>query len=99
MTYTPHTDEDRRAMLETIGVASIDELLAPVPRALRAAPLDLPPALTESAALRHLANLARKNATTETHASFLGGGAYHHHIPAAVSALAARGEFVTAYTP
>ncbi len=99
MTYTPHTDEDRRAMLETIGVSSLDDLLAPIPAALRADPLDLPPALTESGVLRHLAGLARKNATTETHVSFLGGGAYNHHIPAAVSALAARGEFVTAYTP
>jgi len=98
-TYTPHTTEDRRAMLETIGVGSIEDLLAPVPAALRAKPLDLPPALSESAMLRHLTDLARHNVTTETHVSFLGGGAYHHHIPAAVSALAARGEFVTAYTP
>jgi len=99
MAYTPHTVAERDAMLATIGVGDIEDLLTPIPSELRAAPLDLPPALSEAQALRHLAGLARKNATTETHISFLGGGAYQHHIPAAVSALAARGEFVTAYTP
>ena len=99
MTYTPHTEAERRAMLATIGAGSVEELLAPIPAELRAGPLDLPPALAEAEAIRHLSTLARQNATTETHSSFLGGGAYRHHIPAAVSALAARGEFVTAYTP
>src|ERR687887_359961 len=99
MAYTPHTDAERRAMLQTIGVADIEDLFAPIPAELRAGPLDLPPALTEAEVMRHLAGLARQNVTTETHASFLGGGAYHHHIPAAVAALAARGEYVTAYTP
>src|SRR5581483_917140 len=99
MTYTPQTDDERRAMLERIGVDDVEALLAPIPTELRSRPLDLPPALSEAALLRHLAALSRRNATAETHLSFLGGGAYRHHIPAAVSALAARGEFVTAYTP
>src|ERR671930_1373425 len=99
MAYTPHTDAERLSMLQTNGVAEIEDLFAPVPPELRARPLDLPPALSEAEVVRHLAGLARQNVTTETHTSFLGGGAYHHHIPAAVSALAARGEYVTAYTP
>jgi len=99
MTYTPQTDAERASMLATIGVESMEDLLSPIPTALRAGDLDLPPALSESAMLRHLAGLARRNVTPETHVSFLGGGAYRHHIPAAVSALASRGEFVTAYTP
>jgi len=99
MTYTPQTDAERSAMLATIGVADMEDLLAPIPAGLRAGPLDLPPALSEAAALRHLAGLAGRNVTTDTHSSFLGGGAYRHHIPAAVGALASRGEFVTAYTP
>jgi len=99
MTYTPHTEEERRTMLDTIGVVALEDLLSPISPKLRAEPLTLPPALPEAEMLRHLTWLARQNVTTETYMSFLGGGAYHHHIPAAVSALAARGEFVTAYTP
>ena len=99
MTYTPHTDAERRAMLSTIGVDKFEQLLKPIPADLRAAPLNLPAALTEADMLRHLSGLAKHNATTESHISFLGGGAYRHHIPAAVSALVARGEFVTSYTP
>ncbi len=99
MTYTPQTDSERRAMLDAIGVADMEALLAPIPAALRARPLDLPPALSEAALLRHLAGLSRRNATAETHISFLGGGAYRHHIPAVAGALAGRGEYLTAYTP
>lgn len=99
MTYTPLTDNERGAMLERIGVSSMEELLRPIPSALRAGVLDLPAALPEAALLRHLRSLSAQNLTTDEYLSFLGGGAYQHHIPAAVSALAARGEFVTAYTP
>src|SRR5437868_1992928 len=99
MAYTPHTDAERRAMLETIGAADIEDLFAPVPAELRAGPLDLPPALSEAQAVRHLAALAGQEATTELHTSSLGGGAYQHDIHAAISALAARGDFLTAYTP
>src|SRR5205085_9739405 len=99
MAYTPHTDAERRAMLETIGVADIEDLFAPIPAELRAGLLGLPRALPEAEVVRHLAGLARQDVTTKTHTSFLGGGAYHPLIPAAVSALAARGEFVTAYRP
>jgi glycine dehydrogenase subunit 1 len=86
-------------MLDTIGVATMEDLLREVPAELRAGPLDLPPALNEPDLLRELDDLARQNAAHAGSRSFLGGGAYSHHIPAAVSALAARGEFVTAYTP
>ena len=99
MSYTPHTDAERRAMLQTIGVERVDDLLADIPPSLRAQALQLPAALGEADLLRHMSALAARNTTTQTHRSFLGGGAYHHHIPAAVGALAARGEFVTAYTP
>src|SRR5579871_3244089 len=99
MPYLPHTEADRRAMLETIGVADMEELLVDIPTALRAGPLALPPAASEPELLRELDALARRNTAHADARAFLGGGAYHHHIPAVVSALAARGEFVTAYTP
>ena len=100
MSYVPHTPHELRAMLARIGVASLDELFSEVPAALRArAELKLPPALDERALLRFFAGHAAENADVQKHASFLGGGAYHHFIPAAVDALASRGEFMTAYTP
>ena len=59
----------------------------------------MPPALSEIELTRHLQALAARNANADTHACFLGGGAYDHFIPAVVDAVAGRGEFYTAYTP
>lgn len=99
MPYLPHTEDDRRVMLQTIGVESMEDLLSAIPPALRSAALDLPPAVSEPELLRELDALARRNTAYADGRSFLGGGAYNHHIPAVVSAMASRGEFVTAYTP
>ena len=87
-------------MLETIGVASLDDLFACVPgkhRFERA--LDLPRAAGEQELLASLKKLAARNASTETHAWFLGAGTYPHFIPSVVDAIASRSEFYTAYTP
>src|SRR5262249_36320330 len=92
--------DEVRAMLARIGVASLDELFEGVPAALRSrAELKLPPALDERALVRFFASHAAENANVASSPSFLGGGAYHHFIPAAVDALSSRGEFMTAYTP
>ncbi len=100
MRYIPHTDEDIRQMLGTIGLGSVDELFAEIPSELRLdRSLDLPAPLSETELLRELKKLAAENATDETHLSFLGGGAYHHFIPAVVDQLISRSEFYTAYTP
>jgi glycine dehydrogenase subunit 1 len=97
MTFIPHTDADRRAMLSAIGVESVEELFADIPAHLRAARLNIPSGRSEWAVRRNLRALARKNATDLV--SFLGGGFYDHFIPAAVDALASRPEFYTSYTP
>jgi glycine dehydrogenase subunit 1 len=100
MRYIPHTPEDIRQMLETVGVATVNDLFEGVPAGVRLdRPLDLPEALAESELLRELGRLAGCNATPTTHASFLGGGAYNHFIPAVVDQLISRSEFYTAYTP
>jgi glycine dehydrogenase subunit 1 len=96
--YTPHTDADIRAMLEAVGVASLEDLLrVPDAVALRA-PLDIVPALPEYQIGRRFEHFAAKN-TAVDYASFLGAGAYRHYAPPAIAALAMRGEFLTAYTP
>ncbi len=99
MAYLENTSDQQREMLETIGVASIDELFDQIPADLRLGrSLDLPPALTELDLTAHLGQLAAANSAKQG-ACFLGGGAYDHFIPAAVDEIASRGEFYTAYTP
>ena len=100
MRYIPHTEEDVRQMLASIGVKSIEDLFEAVPAALRLdRDLDLPDALSESELLRELQQLAAVNATPSDYLSFLGGGAYNHFIPSVIDQLISRSEFYTAYTP
>jgi glycine dehydrogenase subunit 1 len=100
MRYIPHTAEDVRQMLDAIGVDAVDDLFAGIPAGVRLQrPLKLPPALAEGELLRELKQLARQNATVDSHLSFLGGGAYNHFIPAVVDQMVSRSEFYTAYTP
>ncbi|MBM3677499.1 MAG: aminomethyl-transferring glycine dehydrogenase subunit GcvPA [Actinobacteria bacterium] len=98
--YLSVTDADREAMLAAIGVSSVDELFAQVPEAVRLSrPLDVPPALGEVELMRHLEELAGRNADTGRELSFLGMGIYDHYVPAIADAFLARGELLTAYTP
>jgi glycine dehydrogenase subunit 1 len=98
--WTPTTDADRAAMLEAIGVGSIDDLFADVPPALRfTGELDIPPGLGEAELLRELAELASRNTDPMRELQFLGGGTYDHYVPACVDAICSRSEFATSYTP
>jgi glycine dehydrogenase subunit 1 len=100
MRYLPLTDADRRDMLATIGVGSIDALFAEVPAAAQhEGLLDLPRAMGELEVERRLAAMAAKNTVAGAVPFFLGGGVYRHHVPAAVDHLIQRGEFLTSYTP
>lgn len=100
MPYIPTTDAEKAEMLAAIGVSSIDELFEDIPEQVRfRGKLNLPPGMTESEVMRHLASLAAKNADLDTYTCFLGAGAYDHLIPAAVENIVSRNEFVTAYTP
>ncbi len=100
MRYLPLTDADRRLMLARIGVPSVESLYRDVPEFARlAGPVDLPAHLGELEVEREIAALAAKNIGASAVPSFLGAGAYRHHIPAAVDHLIQRGEFLTSYTP
>jgi glycine dehydrogenase subunit 1 len=96
--YTPHTERDIAQMLETIGVESLEELLRVPPAVALKAELDVVPALPEYLIGRRFDHFAQKN-TGVAYRSFLGAGAYRHYAPPAITALAMRGEFLTAYTP
>ncbi len=100
MPYLYNTPEDQKAMLEAIGVESIEELFAPIPRELKLArPLELPAALSEMELDRHMRELAAGNAHAGEKVCFLGGGSYDHFVPAVVDTVASRSEFYTSYTP
>jgi glycine dehydrogenase subunit 1 len=97
MPYIPHTSEDVAAMLQAIGAGSIDELFNEIPAGLIAGPLDtVPPGLCEMEVSRLLTERALSDGRA---LNFIGAGAYEHHIPAPVWAIATRGEFYSAYTP
>ena len=100
MRYLPLEDADRRAMLDAIGVGSIDDLFAAVPKdkLLKALP-DLPKAKGELEVEREMALLANRNTPAGTVPFFCGAGAYRHHVPATVDHLIQRSEFLTSYTP
>ena len=100
MPYTINTPADQQAMLEAIGVSSVEELFAGIPPEVRLQDdLELPAAKGELELTQHLSKLAGKNHSADNATCFLGGGSYDHFIPAVVDAIASRGEFYTSYTP
>lgn len=99
MTYLPHTEDDRRTMLETLGVEDLAGLFADVPAAVRFPGLDLPAPLSEMEAGLAARDLAERNAPVDPRRCFLGAGAWNHFRPASVDHVLGRAEFFTAYTP
>src|SRR5450631_3765072 len=97
MPFIPHTPEDTTSMLDLIGVNSIDDLFDEIPAELKINSLDaVPTALSEMEIGRLLTERAARDGRP---LSFIGAGAYEHHIPAPVWAITTRGEFYSAYTP
>lgn len=100
MSYIPHTQEEIKQMLATIGAKDVEALFASIPAQARSkTPLNIPKGLDEATLWTELLKLSMQNRTLSCSSSFLGAGAYRHYIPAAVSELASRSEFVTPYTP
>ncbi len=99
--YTAVTDADRQAMLDAIGISSLDELFAEqIPGGVRLqGGLDLPEGMPEQEVYAHLLDLARKNTSAEDEITFLGAGMYDHYVPALIDMLLGRSEFLTPYTP
>lgn len=98
--YLPMTEEDKKAMLEAIGVESIDELFSDIPEEVRfKGEYKIKKATHETALMKELAALASKNKNLIENVSFLGAGMYDHYIPSIVDHVISRSEFYTAYTP
>ncbi|HYP67870.1 MAG TPA: aminomethyl-transferring glycine dehydrogenase subunit GcvPA [Thiobacillaceae bacterium] len=97
MPFIPHSESDVTEMLAAIGVHSVDQLFDEIPAALKAGKLTKVPA---GASEMEITRLMQERAEQDgRYLSFLGAGAYEHHIPAAVWQIATRGEFYSAYTP
>jgi glycine dehydrogenase subunit 1 len=98
MRYLPKSPAERKEMLDSIGVASVQELFESIPRQFRLnEPLPLPGPLSEAEIIRYFQDRAAENARGYT--SFLGGGVYQHLRSVVTDALVQRGEFLTSYTP
>ena len=98
--YLPQTDTQIKAMLETIGVTSIDDLFSGIPNELRfSEKLDLPNTHTEKETVRIVQDILNQNVRLDKIPSFLGAGIFHHFIPSVISTLINRSEFSTSYTP
>ena len=96
--FTPNTAAGRQAMLDALGLETAGGLFDGIPDGLRLnRPLDLPEGMAEKDALEYMGRLAVKNIVYKT--IFRGAGAYRHYIPSIVKRIAAKEEFVTAYTP
>ena len=80
-----------------MGVGRLRDLYDEVPASLfRDEPPHIFPGLDEAGVTRIARGRAGRN---EPLLCFAGGGAYEHHIPAAVWDIASRGEFYSNYTP
>ena len=100
MLYLPHTSDEISSMLQVVGVNDLDDLFSTVPDDCRLkGDLNLPKALTEWELNSHMEVLSKSMAVSPEYRVFLGAGSYEHYIPASVSYLLSRSEFVTSYTP
>ncbi|MGD9972662.1 MAG: aminomethyl-transferring glycine dehydrogenase subunit GcvPA [Desulfatirhabdiaceae bacterium] len=100
MRYFPHTPEEIDQMLQVIGLTRLDDLFAGIPKTCqKTRPMNLTAAWSEWELNDHMDAASDIMAVPPAYTAFLGAGRYHHHIPAVVTALKGRTEFLTSYTP
>jgi glycine dehydrogenase subunit 1 len=98
MRYLPKSESERKEMLNSIGVETVDELFESVPEKFRLRePLPLPGPMSEMEIIQYFQARAAENSRGYT--SFLGAGVYQHARSVVADALIQRGEFLTSYTP
>ena len=95
--YIPASQQERQAMLQSMGLTSIDELYCAVPPQMRVKELKLDEGLSELEVRQVMEEIADKN--QRFHSIFRGAGAYNHFIPSIVKTVTSKEEFLTAYTP
>jgi glycine dehydrogenase subunit 1 len=97
MPFIPHTKDETKEMLDTIGISDLNTLFDEIPQNIRINDLPgIPETLSEQDVTKLMKARAKQD---EAGLCFIGAGAYEHHIPAAIFDLISRGEYLTAYTP
>jgi glycine dehydrogenase subunit 1 len=87
-------------MLQVVGVDDLDDLFSTIPGDCRfKGDLNVPEALSEWELNDHMVTLSDSIAVSPEYKVFMGAGSYEHFVPASVSYLLGRSEFVTSYTP
>jgi glycine dehydrogenase subunit 1 len=99
--YIPNSiPKIKKDMMKQIGIRSIEELYADVPRKFRLKKkLDLPNSMSEHEVKRFIETLLSKNVTSQEMPVFLGAGCWPHYVPAVVEEIIQRTELLTSYTP
>ena len=96
--YLPAAEAEREAQYAALGLTGPEGLYRDVPESVYLKePLHMPGPKSELEARRILEGMAEQNVRFRT--ILRGAGAYDHYIPAAVGRIAAKEQFVTAYTP
>lgn len=98
MDFISNQEPQIKAMLEVLNVKSIEELFEAIPETLRLLKPSSDDGLSEYEGMKLMEGLAAKN-TFPDFESYLGAGAYEHHVPALVAAVCGKSEFLTSYTP
>lgn len=96
--YLPSTQEQRREMLDIVGVKSLEDLYAAAPAnlILKDGP-NIPEGKSELEVKRLFTEMSNKSKVFSH--IYRGAGAYNHYIPAEVGAVVGKETFSTAYTP
>jgi glycine dehydrogenase subunit 1 len=95
--YFPHTPDDIQHMLEAVGMKSLDDLNADVPKEVQLkGDYNLPNAKSEIEIRQYFEKLGSEN---QQKICFAGAGVYDHYVPSVIPQITSRSEYLTSYTP
>ena len=90
--FIAHTDNVRQEMLKDISCSSVEDLFKQLPVLFKNFDMENP--LSEMDTQKKVRSLAGNNKTN--YISFVGGGVYNKYVPACISNITQRFEFLTA---
>jgi len=98
MDFISNQERQIEEMLSELGIGSVDELFRAIPESIRLKAPTEDDGLSEFEGMQLMREIAAKNGFADRK-NYLGAGAYEHHVPAIVSSICGKSEFLTAYTP